>query len=40
MDHPHPTSEPADDIVGETSAPRIAPAERYFNRELSWIAFN
>ncbi|WP_404712691.1 RNA degradosome polyphosphate kinase [Sphingomonas sp. MMS24-J13] len=40
MDHPNPVNEPADDIIGETSAPRIAPAERYFNRELSWIAFN
>jgi polyphosphate kinase len=40
MDHPHPTTETSDDIIGETSAPRIAPAERYFNRELSWIAFN
>jgi len=29
-----------DDELVEGSAERIAPAERYFNRELSWIAFN
>ena len=40
MDHPNPAQETADEIVGENPAPRIALAERYFNRELSWIAFN
>src|SRR3954468_20116710 len=29
-----------DDELVEGSAERIAPGERYFNRELSWIAFN
>jgi polyphosphate kinase len=39
MDQPNPTPINDDDLV-EGSDERIAPAERYFNRELSWIAFN
>ena len=34
-----PAPQNDDDLV-EGSAERIAPGERYFNRELSWIAFN
>jgi polyphosphate kinase len=30
----------SDEELVESSMERIAPAERYFNRELSWIAFN
>jgi polyphosphate kinase len=39
MDQPNPAPTNDDDLV-EGSDERIAPAERYFNRELSWIAFN
>ena len=34
-----PANQNDDDYV-EGTADRIAPSERYFNRELSWIAFN
>jgi polyphosphate kinase len=40
MDQPSLTPELPDAIVGDTPPQRIAPSERYFNRELSWIAFN
>jgi polyphosphate kinase len=39
MDQPNPAPM-NDDALVEGSDERIAPAERYFNRELSWIAFN
>ena len=40
MDQPSPAPQADDDALVEGSDERIAPAERYFNRELSWIAFN
>src|SRR3954464_3742344 len=40
MDQPSPAPQSDDDALVEGSDERIAPAERYFNRELSWIAFN
>lgn len=48
MDKPSATATEADEEIAETAAEelvestseRIAPAERYFNREQSWIAFN
>src|SRR5438552_16434685 len=39
MDQPSPAPINDDELV-ESTVERIAPAERYFNRELSWIAFN
>src|SRR4051812_44525042 len=39
MDQPIAAT-PSDDELVEGSAERIALGERYFNRELSWIAFN
>jgi polyphosphate kinase len=39
MDHPSTPPEPAEESIGEPHE-RIALSERYFNRELSWIAFN
>jgi len=40
MDH-LPSLPAADEPVGDANpAPPIAPRDRYFNRELSWIAFN
>ena len=39
MDQPNPRPINDDELV-EGSEERIAPADRYFNRELSWIAFN
>jgi polyphosphate kinase len=39
MDQPNPTPINDDELV-EGSDERIALADRYFNRELSWIAFN
>jgi polyphosphate kinase len=39
MDQPNPSPTHDDELV-EGSDERIAPAERYFNRELSWITFN
>ena len=39
MDQPNPKPINDDELV-EGSEERIAPADRYFNRELSWIAFN
>jgi len=48
MDQPTASAAQTDEDIAETLAEelvestseRIAPAERYFNRELSWIAFN
>jgi len=48
MDQPTASAAETDEEIAETVAEelvestsdRIAPAERYFNRELSWIAFN
>ena len=40
MDHPATPAPINDDELVEGSVERIAPADRYFNRELSWIAFN
>ncbi|WP_442681563.1 RNA degradosome polyphosphate kinase [Sphingomonas sp. ASY06-1R] len=40
MDQPRSTPQTNDDVLVEGSDERIAPADRYFNRELSWIAFN
>src|SRR3954465_483145 len=39
MDQPNPAPINDDELV-ESTVDRIAPAERYFNRELSWVAFN
>jgi len=39
MDQPNPAPINDDDLV-ESTVDRIAPVDRYFNRELSWIAFN
>ncbi|HMI20717.1 MAG TPA: polyphosphate kinase 1, partial [Sphingomonas sp.] len=39
MDQPNSAPTNDDELV-EGSDERIAPAERYFNRELSWITFN
>jgi polyphosphate kinase len=39
MDQPNPAPINDDDLV-ESTIERIAPVDRYFNRELSWIAFN
>jgi len=39
MDQPNTARINDDDLV-ESTVERIAPADRYFNRELSWIAFN
>src|SRR6059058_3588891 len=39
MDHPSLAPTNDDDLV-ESTVDRISPGERYFNRELSWIAFN
>jgi polyphosphate kinase len=39
MDQPNTAPINDDDLV-ESTVERIAPADRYFNRELSWIAFN
>jgi polyphosphate kinase len=40
MDQPAAPLPINDDALVESTVDRIAPGERYFNRELSWIAFN
>ena len=40
MDQPTVTILPSDDTTDSVPAAPIAPRDRYFNRELSWIAFN
>jgi polyphosphate kinase len=40
MDQPNFAPENPDAAIGDSPPQRIAPPDRYFNRELSWIAFN